>query len=164
MRNRLREGGLSASRPYVGCVLARRHLVNRVNWACTYQRWLRQQWNSVLFSDESRFTIHRGDRRVRVCRKRNERYADCCTLERDRFGVRVLSWSGRALNMAFALISSSSKDIGMSNATEMKFFRGTLSHCFKIMPIQLFLQHDNATSHTVRDTVNFSQSEKHCIY
>ena len=31
VRNRLREGRLSARRPYVGCVLARRHRVNRVN-------------------------------------------------------------------------------------------------------------------------------------
>ena len=31
VRNRWLEGGLSASRPYVGCVLARRHRVNRVN-------------------------------------------------------------------------------------------------------------------------------------
>ena len=59
-------GGISARRPYVVCVLARRHRVNRVHWARTHQRWLRQQWNSVLFSDESRFTIRRGDDRVRL--------------------------------------------------------------------------------------------------
>ena len=35
--------GLSARCPYVGCVLVRRHRVNRVNWARTHQRWLRQQ-------------------------------------------------------------------------------------------------------------------------
>ena len=82
VRNRLHEGRLIARRPYVGCVLARRHLVNRVNWARRHQRWLRQQWNSeFFFSDESRFTIYRGD-----CR-RNECYADCCILERDRLGL-----------------------------------------------------------------------------
>ena len=44
----------------------------------------------------------------------------------------------------------------MPNATEMKFFRCSLSNCFKTMPgnITLF-QHDNATIHTARDTVNF---------
>ena len=39
VRNRLREGGLSACRPYVGCVLARRHRVNRVNWERKNQCW-----------------------------------------------------------------------------------------------------------------------------
>ena len=116
MRNRLREGELSARRPYFGCVLGRRHRVNRVNWTRTHQRWLRQQWNNVLFSGESRFTIHRGNSRVRVYRRRNERYADCCVLERDRFwdGGSVLIWANITL-----------------------------------------YQHDNATNHAARDTVNF---------
>ena len=73
------------------CVLVRRHRVNRINWARTHQHWLRQQWDSVIFSDESRFTIHRGDGRVRVYRRRSERYAECCVLEGDRVGASVLS-------------------------------------------------------------------------
>ena len=36
LRNHLREVRLSARRPYVGCVLARRHRVNHVNWARTH--------------------------------------------------------------------------------------------------------------------------------
>ena len=51
VRNRMRDGGLSAHCPYVGCVLARHHRVNRVKWARTHQRWLRQQWNRVLSSE-----------------------------------------------------------------------------------------------------------------
>ena len=39
--NRLREGGLSARRPYVGCVSARHHPINHVFSARTHQRWLR---------------------------------------------------------------------------------------------------------------------------
>ena len=72
VRNRLHEGGLYALRPYVGCVLARRHCVIRFNWVRTHQRWPRQQRNSVLFSDKSRFIIHLRDGRVRVYRRRNE--------------------------------------------------------------------------------------------
>ena len=86
VRNSVRKGRLSIRHPYIGCVLAPRHRVNRINWACTHQRWLRQQWNSVLFSEESRLTIYRGDGRVQVYRRRNESYADCCVLERDLFG------------------------------------------------------------------------------
>ena len=37
--------------------------------------------NSILFSDESKFTIHRGDGRVPVYCRRNECYANCCVLE-----------------------------------------------------------------------------------
>ena len=52
---------------YVGDVCAsRRHCINHVNWARTHQRWLIQQWNSILFSEESRFIIHLGDGTVRI--------------------------------------------------------------------------------------------------
>ena len=51
-----------------------------------------------FFSDESRFSLQRGDDRVRVYRRRNERYADCCVLERDRFGGggSVMVWAAIA--------------------------------------------------------------------
>ena len=43
VRNRLRDGDLRESRPYVGCILTRHHRVNRVNWARTHHRWIRQK-------------------------------------------------------------------------------------------------------------------------
>ena len=64
--------------------------------------------------------------------------------------------------MAFSLISSLSKRLRMTNATEMKLLRGTLYYCFKITPISLLfilfitiVQHNIATIHTARDIVNF---------
>ena len=106
MGNCLCEGGLitlSARRPYVGYVLARLHIVNRVNWAHTHQRWLKQQLNSVLFSDESRFRLPFievmagfeytvGEMSVMPS------YASCCVIERDGFGGghSVLVWEGIA--------------------------------------------------------------------
>ena len=87
VRNRVRENGLHARRPYVGCVLTQRHRQNRLNWARAHIRWIRRRWNIVLYTDESRFSLQRGNGRVRVYRRRNERCADCCVLERDRFGV-----------------------------------------------------------------------------
>ena len=83
--NPLCDGGLSAHCSYDGCVLERCHRVNHVNWAHTHQHWLRQQRKSVLFSDESRSTIHQGDGRVQGYPRRNECYANCCVLEQDCF-------------------------------------------------------------------------------
>ena len=140
VRNCLQEGGLSACRPYVGCVLVPRHCVNRVNWARTHQCWLQQQWNRVLFSDNSRLTIHQSDGMVRVYyyHRRNERYANCCIHERDRFGGggSVLAWAG----IAHGFCTNRVVIEGNLNAqsTRIKFLQGTLSHCFKIMPISLF--------------------------
>ena len=72
VRNRLRENDLYARRPYVGCILTQRHRQHRLNWARIHNRCIRRRWNTVLFSDESRFSL-RGDA------------GD--VLERDRFGA-----------------------------------------------------------------------------
>jgi hypothetical protein len=44
---------------------------------------------------DTRFNLFRVDGRRRVYRRRNERYADCCVIERDRFGGdSVMVWGG----------------------------------------------------------------------
>ena len=73
-------------RPYVGQVLTARHWVARLHWAQWHFRWGWQQWAQVLFSDESRFNLSHHDGGIRVFRRRGERFADNCLIERDRFG------------------------------------------------------------------------------
>jgi len=68
--NRLRTQGIRSHRPYVGCFLSDRHRWNHLNWTRRHQRWTRRQWNTVLFLDDSRFTLTRSDGRVRVYRRR----------------------------------------------------------------------------------------------
>lgn len=49
----------------------------------------------VLFTDESRFCLTRGEGRIRAYHRRNERYTEACTLEQDRFGGGgSLVWGG----------------------------------------------------------------------
>ena len=58
-------------------------------------RWGRQQWDRVLFSNESRFNLSHHDGRIRVFRRRGERFADNCLIENDRFGGgSVIVWGG----------------------------------------------------------------------
>ena len=88
--NRWRENGIHARRPYVGCVLTQRHRQNRLKWTRVHTRWIGRRWNTVVFfPDESNFSLQRGDGRVCVYHRRNDRYAGFC----------VLSWSGQPLPM-----------------------------------------------------------------
>ena len=73
-------------RPCVGQMLTVRHQAARLQWAKRHFRWGRQQWPRVLFSDESRFNLSHHDGRIRVFRRRGERFADNCLIGRDRFG------------------------------------------------------------------------------
>ena len=73
-------------RPYVGQVLTVRHRAAWLQWAQWHFRRGRQQWARVLFSDESRFNLSHHDGRIRVFRRRGERFANNCLIERDQCG------------------------------------------------------------------------------
>ena len=82
-------------RPYVGQVLTARHRAARLQWAQRHSGLGRQQWARVLFSDESRFNLSHHVGRIRVFRRRGERFADKDLIERDRFGGgSVMIWGG----------------------------------------------------------------------
>uniref|UniRef100_A0AAZ3QS43 Transposase Tc1-like domain-containing protein n=1 Tax=Oncorhynchus tshawytscha TaxID=74940 RepID=A0AAZ3QS43_ONCTS len=69
VRNRLREAGLRACGPVVRQVLTRHHWQQRCLWAQTHHRWTRQDWQKVLFTDESWYCLTRGDGWTRVSSK-----------------------------------------------------------------------------------------------
>ena len=96
MLRRLRQARqpIRPRRPYVGQVLTARHRAARLQWAQQHYRWRRQHWARVLISDESRFNLSHHDGRIRVFRRRGERFADNCLIERDRFGGGVVMVRG----------------------------------------------------------------------
>ena len=63
VRNRLRAASLTARRPYVGIPLSQRHRDARVQWSRQHLQWTRRQWDSVIFTDESRFNVDGADGR-----------------------------------------------------------------------------------------------------
>ena len=83
--SRLRAHGIRPRRPYIGPQLLQRHRRARLQWCRAHVRWKAGQWNQVLFSDESRFTLERSDGRARVYRRSGERYTDACVKQTDRF-------------------------------------------------------------------------------
>ena len=97
MLRRLRQARqpIRPRRPYVGQMLTARHRAARLQWAQRHFRWGRQQCARVLFPDESRLNLSHHDGRIRVFRRRGERFADNCLIERDRFrDGSVMVWDG----------------------------------------------------------------------
>ena len=68
VRNRLREAGLRDCRPVVRQVLTKHHQQQCRLWAQTHCRWTRQDWQKVLFTDESWFYLTRGDGQICIYR------------------------------------------------------------------------------------------------
>nr|KAG5707101.1 hypothetical protein BaRGS_011812 [Batillaria attramentaria] len=66
VERRLHEVDLHSRVPAVRMPLTPRHRRARMAFCRNHQRWNRQQWDRVLFTDESRFTLSNSDARRRV--------------------------------------------------------------------------------------------------
>ena len=108
---------------------------------------------SLIFSDESRFSVSHADGRVRVYRRRNERYAHCCVRERDRFGGGgVMVWEGIMGNVKIDLVVvqgnlNAQRYVNLLNNNLLPFMQNFGSG--------LTFEHDNARPHTALVTANF---------
>ena len=78
VRRRLREQGLTARKPACKPLLKQHHREARLAWAATHQRWTQAQWENVLFTDESSFSVSIDDNRLYCYRRKHERYLDEC--------------------------------------------------------------------------------------
>ncbi|GFU35760.1 HTH_Tnp_Tc3_2 domain-containing protein [Trichonephila clavipes] len=67
---------------------------NRLCWAREHVSWTQQQWASVLFTDESRFTMESDSGRLLIWREQRTRYHQSNTVERPVIEV-VESWFGQ---------------------------------------------------------------------
>ncbi|GFW30284.1 transposable element Tcb2 transposase [Trichonephila clavipes] len=67
-------------------ILTSRHRRDRREWATEHVNWRRNEWSSVLFSDESRFSVHPDKRRIFLWRDRGSRNNPAFVHESVRFG------------------------------------------------------------------------------
>ncbi|GFX25340.1 transposable element Tcb2 transposase [Trichonephila clavipes] len=99
VRNRLHGVGLYARRPMVCVRLASRHRCDRREWATEHVNWRRNEWSNVLFSDESRFSVHPDNRRIFIWRDRGSRNNPEFVHESVRFsGGGVLVYGGISID------------------------------------------------------------------
>ncbi|GBN26994.1 hypothetical protein AVEN_38522-1 [Araneus ventricosus] len=82
VRRRLQNSGLYARRPVVCVPLNGRQRRARLCWVRKHVSWIKQQWASVLFTDESRFTLESDSGRLLIWREQRTRYNQSNTLER----------------------------------------------------------------------------------
>ena len=152
IRNRLKEHGIRPMRPHTGPVLEHHHRRARLRWTRNVRQWNLLHWRRIWFSDESRFMLYRHDGRMRVYRRRNERYARQCVREVDRHGGGgVMMWAGISVNDRTELVHV------QGNLNAVRYRDEILAR--HVIPIidhrREIFQHDNARPHTARITVDF---------
>ncbi|GFU02856.1 transposable element Tcb2 transposase [Trichonephila clavipes] len=94
VRRRLHNSGIHARQPVVCVPLNRRQRRDRLSWAREHVSWTRQRWASVLFTDESRFTLEKGSGCLLILRERSTRYRQSNTVERLSYrGGVIMVWT-----------------------------------------------------------------------
>lgn len=95
VRNRLHAVNLRARRPHIVRPLSAHHREARKTWSQKHARWTAKQWDSVMFSDESIYTLNARDGRLRVWRRAGERHIPCTVIKEDLYARgRVQVWAG----------------------------------------------------------------------
>ncbi|GFU37786.1 transposable element Tcb1 transposase [Trichonephila clavipes] len=141
---RLHGGGLFARRP-VRCIpLTPAHRRRRSLWCREHWNWRDNEWEQVLFTDESRFSLSSDSHRILIWGERGSRNHPSNIIERDRYGGRgVLVWGGIMLGSRTDLHIF---DAGSVNETRycneillpyVRLFRGA-------MGLQFLFMDDNA--------------------
>ena len=75
--------------------LSQRHRAARLQFARYHVRWNRQQWGTVMFSDESRFYLRHIEGQLHVWRRNGERHAEVNVQPRHAYnGGSVMVWAG----------------------------------------------------------------------
>lgn len=157
VRRRLRDRNLRSHKPASGPKLTVAHRQARLEFARQHLNWNLAQWESILFSDESRMTLSGSDGRRNVMRRPGERYTQCCIRETVRFGGgSTMFWGG----------------ISLTGRTELVFFRNQVVNADNyvtdilephVMPYAGYigadfqLMHDNARPHVARIVTQYLQ-------
>ena len=147
---RVREFNLRPRRPYVGPNSTPRRRQRRMQWlrADAPNRFRLADWRRVMFSNESRFSLQRSDRRQLVYGRLGERYSDACVREVDRFGGggSVMVWGGISHGVKMPLV------VIQRNLTAVRYRDQVLMPHF--LPLvkahNLTFQHVNARPHIAR--------------
>ena len=154
VRRHLRERDIRSHNAYRGNVLTPIRRRNRYDWCRQHLRWTQRQWQSVMFTDESRFCIDMNDGRAKVWRRQGEHYADCCVRECSRWGGgSVMVWGGISWRYRTPLV------VLEGNLTSRRYIDEVLEPV--VVPflqnhadVTLY-QQDNARPHSARLTTDF---------
>ena len=155
---RLGKVGFKSKVAAVKPLISKKNQRKRLEFARVHQTWTQSQWNSIHFSDESKFNVFGNDGQRFVWRQKNEKLSSACVKKSVKFGGgSVMVWG----MMSAAGVGPIVRVQGTLNSDYYK--RLLAQH---VVPVfqqtsvsrPVFMQ-DNAPCHKVRTVMGFLQQE-----
>lgn len=154
IRNRLHEDEQHSRRPVLRTKLTGRHRANRLRFARQHAEWGTEEWCKVLFTDECKVKFFSDDKRVRVWRRKGERFSDPCIHERDRYGgPNVMVWGGISLRGKTDLVFLNEGTVTSLSYIERIVRPYVIPFAQQAVDGFILIQ-DNARPHTARATLS----------
>jgi transposase len=140
---RLRKLKLRPYRKVLKPFLTEANKASRLTWSMQHCLWREPQWNRVVFTDESRFTLHRNDGRLRIWRERGERF------KKEFIGHTKTGGGGSVHVWAAIWHNGKSILIILNESVTAVRYRATLENFIATnqLPPNFILQDDNAPPH-----------------
>lgn len=158
IRKRLRARGLYSRRQLRVPELSRQNKTDRLNWCLQHQNWTIENWQNVLFSDETRIGLRSDDRRIRVLRApgRQARLQAARSIPKYKGGT-VMFWGGIMMGAKTPLLPlqqtlTGRRYVDLVLEPVVRPWRGAVGDNF------IFMQ-DNAPPHTSRVAREFLETE-----
>lgn len=158
IRKRLRAGNLFSRRQLRVPELSRQNKTDRLNWCLEHQNWTIEDWQNVLFSDETRIGLRSDDRRIRVLRGRGRqaRLQTARSVPRYKGGT-VMFWGGIMMGEKTPLRPlrqsvTGRRYVDLVLEPIVRLWRGAMGNIFIFM-------HDNAPPHSSRVATEFLETE-----
>jgi len=156
VRNYLHEEGyysrVALRKPFV----SEKNRQKRLKWCKERKNWI-TEWNSIIWSDESRYTLHQSDGRQRVWRLPKEKYdVDCLTPTFKHGGGGIMVWGCFVNNRIGPLVVIDGKINGegyqkLLRDNLLPFLNGLVGGPF-------IFQDDNAPVHTAGVVIQWKEA------
>ena len=146
VRRRLSENGLKARKPAKKPSLSQENIQNRLNWAREHEAWNAEDWELVVFSDESHFSTSSCSANY-VRRRDGERFNENCIVSQPNRSATNCSVRGAFSVHGATALNQVNGRLNSFNYTEI------LNNCLLSQLQTLYngangiLQHDNAPPH-----------------
>ena len=150
--------GLNGRKPRKKPLLTKMHKEKRLHWAKKHLSWTVDDWEKVLFSDESPFELFQKSRNAWVRRRIGEEFkAECVTPTVKHGGGKIMIWGCFSIHGTGKL----KRIIGnMNGAMYREILKTYMTPHMQTLPRGTIFQHDNDPKHRSKIVQKYLEGTK----